>query len=287
MRAELAFAATAGMLAAFNPCGFALLPTYLTLFLGTPSSRGSAISRALVVGGAVTLGFVAVFGTVGAALVLVSLTLGPWLSYVTMASGLGLVVLGAWLLAGRETALRLPRARLGVSGSVPGMLAYGVVYATVSLSCTLPVFLAAVVYVFGDGGSGPVRGGAAALAYAAGMGLVLTTLALLAGLVGTATTARLRSWTRHVGRVSGALVLVTGAYVLWYGWVEAATLRGGSVAAGPVAWVAAASGWVSRWLTSLGPAASAAVALGVFALAVAVGTMARRRQDEGSGSMSE
>ncbi len=287
MRAELAFAATAGMLAAFNPCGFALLPTYLTLFLGTPSSRGSAISRALVVGGAVTLGFVAVFGTVGAALVLVSLTLGPWLSYVTMASGLGLVVLGAWLLAGRETALRLPRARLGVSGSVPGMLAYGVVYATVSLSCTLPVFLAAVVYVFDAGGSGPVRGGAAALAYAAGMGLVLTTLALVAGLVGTATTARLRSWTRHVGRVSGALVLVTGSYVLWYGWVEAATLRGGSVPAGPVAWVAAASGSVSRWLTSLGPAAAAAVALGAFALAVAVGTVARRRQDEGSGSMSE
>lgn len=56
---SLAFAASAGMLAAFNPCGFAPLPAYLVLFLGTPPTRGSTVRRALAVGAAVTVGFVA------------------------------------------------------------------------------------------------------------------------------------------------------------------------------------------------------------------------------------
>jgi cytochrome c biogenesis protein CcdA len=241
VRSDIAFAATAGMLAAFNPCGFALLPTYLVVFLGAPTSRSSSMVRAIVVGVSVTVGFVVVFGAVGLAIVGLSVSLGPWLSWVTLASGALLVAVGAWLVSGRDLALRLPRARLSVSGSVPGMVAYGVVYASVSLSCTLPVFLAAVAYVFSDPASGPVSGGLSALAYALGMGAVLTTLALMVALVGRAAAARLRSWTRHVVRVSGVFAIAAGIYVLWYGWVELKTLYGGSAPAGPVNWVSATS----------------------------------------------
>jgi cytochrome c biogenesis protein CcdA len=289
---EVAFAASAGMLAAFNPCGFALLPTYLALFLGSPGSTSSATRRALVVGGAVTIGFVAVFGAVGAGLVLLSLTLGAWLSYVTIGAGIVLVGVGGWLLAGRELTVRLPRARLVVSGSVPGMVAYGVVYATVSLSCTLPVFLAAVVYVFAAPGSSPVRGATAAVSYAAGMGLVLTSLALVAAVVGGAATQRLRSWTRHVGRASGVVALVAGAYVVWYGWVEATTLRGASVATGPVRWVTLASGSVSQAVNRLGPLPLGAFAVSLFSAVALTGLLRRRgrpgpRQEDDSGIMSE
>jgi cytochrome c biogenesis protein CcdA len=53
VKPEIAFAASAGVLAAFNPCGFALLPTYLALFVGSPTSRTSTLLRAAVVGTAV------------------------------------------------------------------------------------------------------------------------------------------------------------------------------------------------------------------------------------------
>ena len=57
----------AGMVAAVNPCGFALLPAYLGLYLGTGDTRvgGRAIPRALAVSAMVTLSFVLLFGAVG------------------------------------------------------------------------------------------------------------------------------------------------------------------------------------------------------------------------------
>jgi cytochrome c-type biogenesis protein len=277
VRSDIAFAATAGMLAAFNPCGFALLPTYLAIFLGTPSSRSSSTTRALLVGASVTAGFVAVFGAAGIAVVLLSLSLGRWLSWVTLASGVLLLALGGWLISGRELRVRIPRARVPVSGSVAGMVSYGVVYASVSLSCTLPVYLAAVAYVFGDPASGPLAGGLAAIAYAVGMGVVLTTLALVVALLDRAAATRVRSWTRHVGRVSGAFAMAAGLYVLWYGWVELATLRGGSAPAGPVAWVTAASGHVSQTVNRIGPYWLSATAAAVF-VAAGVGSLVRRRR---------
>ena len=75
----LALAFVAGAVATINPCGFALLPAYLSYFLGldddataaapggdaATGSPGGAnpVLRALAVSAAVTLGFVVVFGT--------------------------------------------------------------------------------------------------------------------------------------------------------------------------------------------------------------------------------
>ncbi len=67
------------MLAAVNPCGFALLPAYLTLLVvgdrvdSSFAGRLAAIGRALALTAAMTVGFVAVFGVFG----LLAAPLGP------------------------------------------------------------------------------------------------------------------------------------------------------------------------------------------------------------------
>ena len=65
------FAFGAGMVAAVNPCGFAMLPAYLSLYLGAReeefakrSARTRAL-RALQVSLAVSSGFVLLFGAAG------------------------------------------------------------------------------------------------------------------------------------------------------------------------------------------------------------------------------
>ncbi len=64
--APLALAFAAGLLAAFNPCGFALLPAYLAYFVGVAGEeRASPLrvtGRALVASATLTLGFAVVFG---------------------------------------------------------------------------------------------------------------------------------------------------------------------------------------------------------------------------------
>src|SRR5437762_1589490 len=62
------YAFTAGMAAAVNPCGFALLPAYLGLYLGTDGSARKGLrplGRALVVGTTMTASFIALFGVAG------------------------------------------------------------------------------------------------------------------------------------------------------------------------------------------------------------------------------
>ena len=69
--APLGFAFGAGVAAAFNPCGFAMLPAYMGLYLGIGSDEERSsfvgqLGKALLVGISVTAGFVLLFAVAGA-----------------------------------------------------------------------------------------------------------------------------------------------------------------------------------------------------------------------------
>ena len=81
----LGLAFGAGLVAALNPCGFALLPAYLTLVVRTDRADGlTAVGRALAATMAMTLGFLAAFGTFGATTVTIAATVERFLPYVTI-----------------------------------------------------------------------------------------------------------------------------------------------------------------------------------------------------------
>jgi threonine/homoserine/homoserine lactone efflux protein len=126
------------------------------------------------------------------------------------------------------------------------MYTYGLIYATVSLSCTIPVFLVAVVGTFRADTF--VAGVAVLLAYAAGMGLVLTALAVALALARDGAVQRSRRVLPWLNRISGGLLVVAGAYVTWYGYVEIRVLGGDLVGRGPVDTVAAWSGEISTFI---------------------------------------
>jgi cytochrome c-type biogenesis protein len=132
----------AGMVAAVNPCGFAMLPAYLSLYLGTEESdfaERSATSRALralAVGCVVLSGFVVLFVLAGAVISAGGTALIRVMPVLGVLVGEALVVLGVWmLLAGRApyaavlgglaTRLGDPR-KVGVRGFFLFGLAYGV-----------------------------------------------------------------------------------------------------------------------------------------------------------------
>lgn len=218
----LAFAA--GMVAALNPCGFAMLPAYLTLVVDRENAgQLAAAGRALAATTAMAAGFLTVFGLFGLLTVSVASTLQRYLPYVTVVIGVALAGLGIWLLCGRELAtLRwnppggsrrwAPTARLG------SMFGYSVSFAFASLSCTIGPFLAVTGTSFRGGGL--VDGVLVYLAYAAGIALVVGALALAVALAGSALIDRVRRVLPHINRISGALLVVVGLYVGYYGLYE-------------------------------------------------------------------
>jgi len=259
MNASLVYAFGVGMVATFNPCGFAMLPAYLSYFLGLeaevePDGRdvSAAVLRALTVGATMTAGFVAVFAVLGLALEPVLSTLQQRLPWVTIFLGVGLVVMGGLMLRGRTFTVNLPKLNKGTeSRELTSVFLFGVSYAVVSLSCTISLFTAAVVTTI-DTESFAVGIGAF-LAYALGMGLVLTVLTLAIALARQSLVGRLRRVLPYVNRVSGGLLVLAGAYVAYYGWYELQVFGGNVDAGGPARWVFEVNGRISNWISDVGP----------------------------------
>ncbi|MBL3735888.1 cytochrome c biogenesis CcdA family protein [Mycobacteroides abscessus] len=218
---SLAFAA--GLIAALNPCGFALLPVYLALVVRGPGAeigKSQALARAVIATVVMAGGFVAVFTVFGLLTVSVASVIQRYLPFVTVVFGIGLVILGLWLLAGRDIIALMPKVldanapttRLG------SMFGYGVGYAVASLSCTIGPFLAVTSTTFESGSL--FDGVLVYLAYASGITLVVGTLAVSTALASTMLLKAMRRALPYLNRVSGAILIVVGAYVGYYGSYE-------------------------------------------------------------------
>ena len=254
--APLALAFTAGMVATVNPCGFAMLPAYLTFFLGleggaADEDRRASVARGLAVGAVVTLGFVVVFTTIGALISHLSLAVEKWFPWLTIAVGVGVFALGIALLFGFELRLALPHLeRGGRERTLPSMFVFGVSYAVASLSCTLPVFLTVVAGTFSR--SNTLSGIAMYVSFALGMGLVLTVLTVTLALARQSLVHTLRSSLPLINRISGALLVIAGAYFTWYGIYELRIRNDPLTEDGPVGTVTGWSSDISNWVQDIG-----------------------------------
>lgn len=276
MNASLVYAFGVGMVATFNPCGFAMLPAYLSYFLGLettthPDDRdlSANVMRALAIGACMTAGFVIVFGLLGLVLEPVLSSVQDRLPWVTIVLGLGLVVLGVVMLGGRTFTVNLPKLAKGTnSRELTSVFLFGVSYALVSLSCTISLFTAAISTTI-DAESFAIGVGAF-VAYGLGMGLVIMVLTLAIALARQSLVGRLRRVLPYVNRVSGALLVIAGVYVAYYGWYELRIYAGDTDAGGPARWVFELNGRISTWITDVG-----ATRLGLLlALVIAVTVLA-------------
>jgi cytochrome c biogenesis protein CcdA len=250
--APFALAFTAGMVATVNPCGFAMLPAYLSFFVGVDQGGGSAdarvnVSRALVVGASVAAGFGATFAVIGFVVSHLSTEayrIAPWISVVI---GAFLVLFGLALLGGAQIVVRLPHLdKGGRTGSFGSMFLFGMSYAIASLGCTLPLLLSYLSTLFGRS---LLSGAAYFLAYVVGFAVVLTSLTVSLALARQGVVRGLRRVLPYVDRIAGGLLVIAGLYVVWYGVYEIRTLdSSGSdgVVDHVTSWSSSVSNWVSR-----------------------------------------
>ncbi|MPZ13334.1 MAG: cytochrome c biogenesis protein CcdA [Chloroflexi bacterium] len=222
----LGYAFAAGMVAAFNPCGFALLPAYLALYVGerdpapVTATRLRQLSRSIQVSAIVTVAFVLLFASVGLILNVTAGALVRHMAWAGLAVGVGMLVVGGSQIAGRTPYVRWGEAlaaRFGPAAGradLRGFFAFGLVYGLGSLSCTLPVFLAVVGTAWTL--DGPLGATVNYASYAAGMGVVIGVLTIAAGLLRATVLTHMRAVVRTVHVASAVLVLAAGAYIIYY-----------------------------------------------------------------------
>lgn len=284
MSASLAFAFGAGLLATVNPCGFAMLPSFLSLYLGSrdnasPAGLAARASEGFVVGVVLSAAFGAVFlfaGLIVSAGLRSVLEVVPWLATLI---GAALLIVGLAMLAGRHVGLTAA-GRLGVQQEAGDGLRrvaiFGTTYALASLSCTLAVFLIVIGQALAT--ANPFELLAVFGAYAAGSASVLIALSMSAALAKGTLERALRRTLPMISRVAGGLLALSGAYLVLY-WLPA---LGGDSAASD-SWAARVSEGVSSTLAEFFNSNTSvfAVVLAVLSLLGAGLLFAQRRAAAG------
>ncbi len=217
---NLAFAFTAGMLATVNPCGWAMLPSLIAYYLGVEDDDFEArpaaarLGEALGIGALVTLGFLTVFTVMGAVITFGVRFLVRYLPLGTIFIGALLTLIGLWLLLGGKLPLALPVFSPQRARSPKAMYTFGLAYGLVSLSCTLPVFLAVV------GVSIPqntwLNIALTFTAFGLGMAVVLISLSISLALFKQELAKKARNLLPYVHRIGAVLLVLAGLYLLWY-----------------------------------------------------------------------
>lgn len=225
---NFAYSFILGVLAAINPCGFVLLPTYLIYYLGTevnrgPETRAATLRRGLAVGTAVSAGFVGLFLVVGIISRAFTNTIVTNSKYASLVIGVALVVMGVAMFFGWKPRIAQPDISVQRQRTVWNMFLFGIVYAIASIGCTIG-FLTSVI-LGSVNRQGYISGVISITLYGLGMGLLVTslTVALAFARMGIVKTVK-RSF-RWFDRVSASFVTLTGLYLTWY-WYSSLTNSG-------------------------------------------------------------
>jgi cytochrome c-type biogenesis protein len=213
------------MVAAVNPCGFILLPTYLMFFLGLeghrPGTQRATLRRAVLVSAALSAGFMAVFLVAG----VISYNFTNWINenakYATVVIGAALLILGIAMLFGYKLPFTTPTVSRGdtTNRTVRAMFLFGIAYAVASIGCTIGLFIATVFSA--SARDGLATGVGNIVAYGAGMALVVSALTIALAFANTGLLKVLRTGMQYVDTIAAVFVMVSGAYLLWYFyWVD-------------------------------------------------------------------
>ena len=243
----------AGFLFLLNPCSFALLPSYLGVFLNvsqeeTATSVWHSISKAQRVALAMSAGLLAVFFPV--ALIIEGIfnfsvnsflgSAGYWLSIII---GVGLALLGLAMLLGANINFRLPKVKGGETDStLVGMFLYGVSYAIAAMGCSLPILIVGLT-VTGDDSATAAIG--AALSFAVGMVIALITLTVAIATGASSVVGFFRKIMTKMNLITGIILIPAGVYLAYYGWWSLDPINRPR---GPVAWQQSLEGTFVNWL---------------------------------------
>ncbi|MBI3027001.1 sulfite exporter TauE/SafE family protein [Candidatus Woesearchaeota archaeon] len=221
--ASLAF--SAGLVSFANPCGFALLPVYITYYFKNEGLEKTSlfrrISAGLMFGLMVSLGFAAVFSLIGIIVAYVGRGLLKYVGWFDLSIGILLIVIGFIYLFNLDAKIHFKRlTNFGeklksnkLKNKYASFFLYGMGFAIASLGCTLPIFLLVVTAASKAGGI--LNGIAIFLTYAAGMSFFMILFSLAVALSKTAMEKLLKRWMPYIYKFGAVIVILAGVYLIY------------------------------------------------------------------------
>ena len=225
---NFAYSFILGVMAAVNPCGFVLLPTYLVYYLGTElnredESKTTTLRRGLSVGVAVSSGFIGLFLVVGIISRAFTTVISENAKYAALVIGIGLIAMGIAMLFGWKLPIAQPDVSVQRKRTTWNMFLFGIVYAIASIGCTIGLLISVILGSINRHGF--VSGVISIVLYGLGMGLLVTSLTVALAFARVGLVSTIKKSFKWFDKVSAVFVVLTGLYLSWY-WLGAITDRG-------------------------------------------------------------
>ena len=221
------FTFSSGLVAAFNPCGILMYPAFIGYqlkFISTSSSNTliskSIILKSLLLGLCASLGFVVLFAFSGFLLALFGSLIRDWIPLVGLFIGVILVIIGLFLLLSRKKMMVLFLSRATSFGSEIknqnlSMFVFGIGYGLASLSCALPIYLAAIGLVLGTG-IDFINIIFYNLVYASGMSLILIGTSFGVVIFKQSISQFVSRISKFVEQTGTVLMILAGIFIIYY-----------------------------------------------------------------------
>jgi cytochrome c biogenesis protein CcdA/peroxiredoxin len=207
-----------GLLSFFAPCAFPLLPGYISYYLGRDEG-GATLRGSVKAGIAAATGINGIFALIGIAVAVGGVAVKSYLSYFTPAVGVVILLLGLAMVLGKTELfdkfgrlLSSSSSKIGVRAQHSGLFLYGVGYGLAVMGCQVPVFIALVFAGLASGGV--LKAFLVFLSFSLGMGGMLLTVSILAGMAKMKVLDRLKQMTPYINRVCGVILIIVGVYFL-------------------------------------------------------------------------
>lgn len=269
LEGDFAYSFILGVLAAVNPCGFILLPTYLLYYLGTELNReqespSATLRRGLSVGIAVSSGFIGLFLIVGVISRAFTTVIRDNAQYAALVIGIALVAMGIAMFRGWKPPISQPNMTMTKQRTWRNMFLFGIAYAVASIGCTIGLLVSVILGSVGRHGF--VSGVLSIALYGLGMGLLVTSLTVALAFARFGFVSNLKKSFPLFDKISATAVLLTGLYLAWY-WFGAITNRGSD---GVIGRVEKLQTNVATFLQNTGAYVLATIFIAVIATAVVI-----------------
>ena len=217
---DLSIVFAAGVFATFNPCGFAMLPAYMTMLISSQRESESLpklIGKALQFAALMAVGIITTFALFAVVIFPISTSIQAYLPIATITIGLLLIGVGVATLSGKSPYLKkLWSPNTAPSARLKSLYLYGVTFALGSVSCTIGPLLAATSKALELTFFESLR---IYLVYALGISVTIAILALIA-LFSQATLGKIRNSMKVIERISSAFLIIVGLYLIIFGLYE-------------------------------------------------------------------
>jgi len=203
----LMFVLAAGASALLSPCGYALLPGYISYYMGTKTS----LRKAVPTGVACTLGLISVFSVIGLLASALGSLISPYVLALNLIAGLTIIFLGISMLV----KIRFPTipVKAPKRKGLIGIFLYGVVYGLAALGCSAPIFFSILFYAVTAGGALFVL--VIFIIYALGMSVPLVITTILVAKAKEFFLKRITKITPWIQKISGIVLIIIGVYLAY------------------------------------------------------------------------